>query len=72
MSVASSSATAPRITAADLKGRLASGDPATILDIRSHKSRGASELRIRGDVRVSPKQFEIDPTWPKDRLTVVY
>jgi hypothetical protein len=72
MSVASSLTVAPRIAAADLKAHLEAGHPATILDTRSAKAWAAGELRVRGDCRFEPDRFQVDPAWPKDRLTVAY
>jgi hypothetical protein len=61
-----------RIEPRDLKGRLDSGQPVTILDVRAPQAYDASAEKIAGDIRVSPDEFGIDAAWPKDRLTVAY
>jgi hypothetical protein len=53
-------------------GALKSGDAATILDVRNPKAWDASNVKIRGAVRIDPEHFVADPGWPRDRLTVVY
>jgi rhodanese-related sulfurtransferase len=61
-----------RIEPQELKARLDAGEQATILDARSADAYDTSDQRIPGDIRISPDQIRIDPSWPKDRLTVVY
>jgi len=61
-----------RMDAEELRNRLDSGEPATILDARAPKAWEASNVKVRGAVRVSPDQFRTDALWPRDRLTVVY
>jgi hypothetical protein len=61
-----------RISAADAKRRLESGEPATILDMRNSQAWASSPQKITGAVRVDPAHFQIDPSWPKDRFTLVY
>ena len=61
-----------RISPEDLKARLESGGPATVIDVRGHKAWETSDTKIRGAVRANPENFQADRSWPKDRLTVVY
>jgi hypothetical protein len=63
---------APRIDAADLKGRLAAGEKATILDVRGAAAWDSSDEKIPGAIRTTADQFRDDPSWPKSQLTVVY
>jgi hypothetical protein len=73
MSGTSSAATqVARITAPDLKTRLQAGEPATILDARQDKAWDSSDVKIRGAFRIDANHFQINPNWPKNRLTVVY
>ncbi len=62
----------PRMSAADAKARWETGQPMTILDARSDDAYDASESRIKGDLRVDPHDLEIDPSWPREQLTLVY
>jgi hypothetical protein len=62
----------PRIDAADLKARLESGQAVTVLDARSPAAWDASRVKIRGAFPVKRDQLEVNPSWPRDRLTVVY
>lgn len=61
-----------RISADDFKNRLEAGEPITVLDARAQKAWDSSKVKVAGAIRVKPDQFQIDPSWPKDRLTVVY
>lgn len=61
-----------RIGADEVKARIQSGVPVTVLDVRNDGPWGVSPVRIAGAIRVRPADWHIDPTWPKDRLTVVY
>ena len=61
-----------RLSAADAKARWQTGQPMTILDARADNAYDESESRIKGDIRVDPHDLEIDPSWPRDRLTLVY
>jgi len=72
MSTMSTAAEAPRMTAADAKAHWETGQPMTILDARSPKAYAESDWKIKGDIRVDPEHLKIDPSWPKDRLTLVY
>ncbi len=61
-----------RIGAGEVKARLLSGVPLTMLDARNDKAWETSPVKIRGAIRVRPADWHIDPSWPKGRLTVVY
>ncbi len=61
-----------RIGAEELRRRLESGEAATLLDVRNDKPWETSSIKIAGAIRVPPADWHIDPSWPKDRLTVVY
>jgi hypothetical protein len=63
---------ASRMDAVTLKSRVEAGDPVTILDARAGKAYRTAREKIRGDIRVDPDNFEIDPAWDRDRVTVVY
>jgi rhodanese-related sulfurtransferase len=62
----------PRIEAAELRTRLASGQPITVLDARSPEAWNASRVRIPGATHLEGDEVRVDPSWPRDRLTVVY
>jgi rhodanese-related sulfurtransferase len=73
MATASQTATQSlRISAEDAKRRLEGGEPATILDVRNPKVWNSSNVKIRGAIRFDSNQPRFDPTWPKNRLTLVY
>jgi hypothetical protein len=61
-----------RIGADEVKARIQSGVPVTMLDVRNDRPWEESPVTIAGAVRVRPADWHIDPSWPKDRLTVVY
>ncbi len=61
-----------RIDAAEVKARMLSATPLTVLDVRNDKAWGSSPVKIQGAIRVPPRDWHIDPSWPKDRLTVAY
>jgi hypothetical protein len=61
-----------RIGAYEVKARLRSGVPVTMLDVRNDGPWEESPVRIAGAVHARPADWHIDPSWPKDRLTVVY
>lgn len=61
-----------RLNAQDLKTRMAAGEPVTILDVRGEGDWASSPVKLRGAIRVHAARLEIDPSWPRDRLTVVY
>ena len=61
-----------RLSAEDLKTRMAAGEPVTILDARGQGDWASSPVKLRGAIQVHPARLEIDPSWPRDRLTVVY
>ncbi len=60
------------IGAEEVKARLLSGVPITVLDARNDKAWEASPVKVHGAIRVRPADWQIDPSWPKDQLTVVY
>ncbi len=61
-----------RISVEELRTRLESGEAATLLDVRNDKPWATSPIKMAGAIRVRPADLHIDPSWPKDRLTVVY
>jgi rhodanese-related sulfurtransferase len=61
-----------RISAEEVAARMDAGQPVTVLDARSPQAWRESRLKVRGDVRIDRDRLHIDPSWPKDRLTVVY
>jgi hypothetical protein len=71
-SQAETPADVPRIEPADLKARLESKQPVNILDARSPAAWDASDVKIKGAFPVQRGQLEVSPSWPRDRLTVVY
>jgi rhodanese-related sulfurtransferase len=61
-----------RIDAAEVKTRMLSGVPVTLLDVRNDKAWETSPSKLPGAIRVPMRDWHIDPSWPKDRLTVAY
>jgi phosphoenolpyruvate-protein phosphotransferase len=61
-----------RIEPADLKAQLASGRPITFLDARSDDGWNASRGKVPGAIRIGSDGVVADPSWHRDRLTVVY
>ena len=61
-----------RISADDVKARLQSGVPVTMLDVRNDKAWEATPVKIPGAFRIRPADWHIDGFWPKGQLTVVY
>jgi hypothetical protein len=61
-----------RIRPEDLKARMEAGEPVTVLDVRNPTAWGTSRHKVRGAVRENPGQLQVDPSWPKGQLTVVY
>lgn len=61
-----------RVGADEVMTRLQSGGPITFLDVRGDKAWQTSPDKIRGAIRVRMGDWHIDPSWPKDRPTVVY
>jgi rhodanese-related sulfurtransferase len=51
---------------------LESGQPVLVLDVRSPGAWDSGCTKIQGAIRIPPDQFEIDPSWPKDRFTLAY
>jgi rhodanese-related sulfurtransferase len=72
MAAPMTSAQSQRIDAAELKERMEAGEACTVLDGRAPQAWESSAVKIRGAIRVDPHDFRVDPSWPKDRLTVVY
>jgi rhodanese-related sulfurtransferase len=72
MATQSSSKQALRIDAEELKERIHAGESTTLLDVRSDKAWESSDHKIAGSIRCPPDEFEIDPFWPHNRLTVAY
>lgn len=58
-----------RIGVEEFKRRFESGEPITVLDARNKGPWQSSQVKTKGAVRWTG---HIDPSWPKDRLTVVY
>ncbi len=61
-----------RVGPEDVKHRLESGEPAIPLDVRGRAAWESSDVTMRNAVRADPGQLRVDPSWPKDRLLVVY
>lgn len=61
-----------RISPEEVKTRMLSGVPITMLDARNDKAWQSSTIKIRGADRIPPADGHLDTAWPKDRLTVVY
>ena len=61
-----------RISVEELKTRQESGEPVTILDVRKDKAWESSFVKIRGAIRIQSANGHVDPSWPKDRFTIVY
>ena len=47
----------PRISVDELKGRLDRGEKVVILDVRSRSSYGASDVIIKGALRIAPDEL---------------
>lgn len=60
------------MSAEELKAHMAAAESVTVLDVRSPTDWTSSPIKIRGAIRVNAADWEIDPKWPRDRLTVVY
>jgi predicted sulfurtransferase len=61
-----------RIRVEELKPRLLSDKPVTVLDARNDQAWESSPVKIRGAIRIQPANWHTDPSWPKDRCLVVY
>jgi rhodanese-related sulfurtransferase len=61
-----------RISVDEVKARLQSGEPVTMLDVRNDNAWEASQVKIAGAGRARPAEWHIDASWPKGQLTVVY
>jgi hypothetical protein len=62
----------PRISPEELKARFQAGEPLTAIDVRNPIAWNSSNTIIPGAVRAEAGNFQFDPSWPKDRLTVAY
>ena len=73
MTVSEHGASQPyRIDAEEVVGQLQARQPMTVLDARSPKEWNASHHKVRDAIRIDRDHLHIEPSWPKDRLTVVY
>ncbi len=72
MSASQSTGQELRIGPEEFKTRLESGEPATIIDARNRSDWEPSPIKIRGALRFRGSYFQTPPSWPHDRLTVVY
>jgi len=61
-----------RMHVEDFNLRLLSGEPITVLDARNEQDWESSQVKIRGAIRVQSAKWRPHPSWPKDRLMVVY
>ena len=61
-----------RISTDEVKARLQSGVPVTMLDVRNDKAWEATPAKIPGAFRIRPADWHIYGSWPKAQLTVVY
>jgi rhodanese-related sulfurtransferase len=52
--------------------QLQSGEPCLVLDVRAPEDWKGCCLKIQGALRIPPDQVQLDPSWPKDRFTLVY
>lgn len=69
---AQTTARALRISPEAVRAREQSGSAVTFLDARNDKAWELSPVKIRGAIRIPPAAWDINPSWPKDRLTVIY
>ncbi len=63
---------AARIEPMVLLAQFESGEPMIVLDARSSEDWANSHLHIPGDLRIERDRLEVDPSWLKDQLIVVY
>jgi hypothetical protein len=61
-----------RISAAEARQRLASGEAALILDVRSQRAWKNSDVQLPGAIRRMVEELRPDPSWPRERLTLTY
>ena len=61
-----------KLNVRDLKGSRDAGVPMTVIDVRSFELCEDSDAEISGAWRIPPENFRVDPSWPKEQLTVVY
>ncbi len=61
-----------RIDVDELRTHMESGESITVLDARNPKAWEPSADKICGAIRVDPAHWQVDPSWPRDQMTVVY
>lgn len=61
-----------RIGPEELKARLESGEAVTVIDARNGTDWESSPFKARGAIRFHSGFYLQPPSWPRDRLTVVY
>ncbi len=61
-----------RIDVDELRMRMESGEPVTVLDARNPKAWDSSADKIRGAVHIDSAHWQVDSSWPRDQMTVVY
>lgn len=61
-----------RIGPEDAKPRMEAGEAITVLDARGQRDWESSPVKVRGALRIHAGDLHIDPSWPRERLTVVY
>jgi hypothetical protein len=61
-----------RIDAKEVVAHMQAHQQMTVLDARAPKEWSDSRLKVRDAIRIDRDNLHIDPSWPKDRLTVVY
>jgi hypothetical protein len=61
-----------RIGVEDVNTRQQRGEAIAILDARNDQAWESSPVKIRGAIRIPSANWHTDPSWPKDRFTVVY
>jgi hypothetical protein len=73
MTVSEPGASQPsRIDAEAVVAQTQEGQPMTVLDVRSPKEWSDGRLKVRDAIRIDRDDLHIDPSWPIDRLTIVY
>jgi hypothetical protein len=60
------------MSAEEVAARMGAGQPVTALEARSPQAWGESPQKVRGAIGIGRDRLAIDPSWPRDRLTVVY
>ncbi|HUP49082.1 MAG TPA: hypothetical protein VNA04_09875 [Thermoanaerobaculia bacterium] len=63
----------PRVSVDEMRARLDRGEPILFIDSRSAKSWSASEVKIRGALRIPPDEAtRLLDSVPRDRSVVTY